>query len=147
MPDPTGRWLNATQWQCPKCAWVNDSDHERCQKCRGSVRPAAVEPVRPPDPLDIVGYNEALADMGPLERAGRAVHELTRVTREKAASVIGHSLHSGLTKRGEHGNRAWQAISEMPESDQRAALDSLVDDLEKEGFALYRFNGDEHGTP
>jgi hypothetical protein len=142
-PDPTGRWLNATQWQCPKCGWVNDSDRERCQKCDASIRPPEAEPRRPPDPLDIIGHNEALADMGPLERAARAVHTLTRVTREKAASVIGHSLHSGLTKRGEQGNRAWQAIAEMPERDQRAALDSLVDDLEKEGFALYRFDGDE----
>lgn len=143
MPDPTGRWLNRTQWQCPKCAWVNGSDRDRCQQCSASVRPSRDEPARPPDPLDIIGHSEALADVSPLRRATMAVETLTRVTREKAAAVIGRGLHSGLTNRGEHGNRAWQAIAEMPESDQRAALDAVVDDLEKEGFGLYRFDGDE----
>jgi hypothetical protein len=55
MPDPTGRWVNREQWQCPRCLWVNTSDRERCQKCQGSVRPHADEPVRPWDALDVIG--------------------------------------------------------------------------------------------
>ena len=145
MPDPTGRWLNRTQWQCPKCAWVNRAADESCQTCGGSARPPADEPARPPDPLDLIGNNEALVDVGPLERAKGAVHTLTRVTRKKAAAVIGHGLQLGLTNRGQQGDRAWRAIAEMPESDQRAALDSVVDDLEKEGFALYQIDGNERG--
>ena len=86
-----------------------------------------------------VNAGVGLLSVGPLRRAAMAVESLKRVTREKATAVIGQSLRAGLTKRGEQGNRAWQAIAEMPESDQRAALDSLVDDLEKAGFALYRF--------
>jgi hypothetical protein len=54
MPDPTGRWINNAQWQCPKCAWVNGSENERCQKCDGSVRPSEDEPVRPWGPLDVI---------------------------------------------------------------------------------------------
>jgi hypothetical protein len=55
MPDPTGRWVNREQWQCPKCLWVNAGDRERCQKCHGSVRPSADEPIRRWDALDLVG--------------------------------------------------------------------------------------------
>jgi hypothetical protein len=55
MPDPTGRWVNAAQWQCPKCLWVNESARERCQKCDGSLRPSEDEPVRAWDALDVVG--------------------------------------------------------------------------------------------
>ncbi|HUA44351.1 MAG TPA: hypothetical protein VMA77_03940 [Solirubrobacteraceae bacterium] len=143
MADPTGRWLNSSQWQCPKCAWVNGSAEERCQKCGESVRPPEEEPVRAPDPLDLIGHNEALVDVGPVERAANAVQALTRVTREKAAALIGKSLHAGLKNRGEKGDRAWQAIAEMPENDQRAALDSLVGDLEEGGFAIYRISEDE----
>ena len=62
MPDPTGRWLNATQWQCPKCAWVNGYLDARCQKCGQSVRPAEEEPVRPPDPLDLIGRKDTGAE-------------------------------------------------------------------------------------
>lgn len=145
MPDPTGRWLNRTQWQCPKCSWVNDSDRERCQKCGGSVRPAADEPVRPPDPLDLISHGGARVGANPVELAAKAVHTLTRVTRDKATALIGDGLRAGLKKRGEKGDRAWQAISEMPETEQRAALASLVDDLEQEGFALYRVDQDERG--
>ena len=146
MPDPTGRWLNRMQWQCPKCAWVNGSASERCQKCARSVRPPANEPVRPPDPLDLISHSEAgVTNPGLVELATNAVHALTRVTREKAMALIGDSLRSGLKKRGEPGNRAWQAITELPEDDQRAALGYLVDDLEGEGFALYRINQDEPG--
>ena len=61
MPDPTGRWVNSLQWQCPKCLWVNDSTHERCDKCGASVRPSEDEPVRRWDPLDLIGRDEALA--------------------------------------------------------------------------------------
>jgi hypothetical protein len=145
MADPTGRWLNTTRWQCPKCGWVNDSDRERCQKCGGSVRPSASEPVRPPDPLDLISYDETrVADGTAVERAAKAVHRLSRVTREKAMDVIGDSLRAALTRRGEKGDRAWQAIRELPEDAQRAALGSLVDDLAGEGFALYRIDdGDE----
>ncbi len=57
MPDPTGRWVNK-QWQCPKCGWVNGQADERCQKCDGSVRPSESEPVRPPDPLDLIGRRD-----------------------------------------------------------------------------------------
>jgi hypothetical protein len=146
MPDPTGRWLNNAQWQCPKCAWVNASANERCQQCGHSVRPPANEPVRPPDPLDLISHPETgVASPGLVELATKAVHTLTRVTRAKAMSLIGDSLHNSLTERGEPGGRAWQAIAQLTEEDQRAALGSLVDDLEKEGFALYRFNGDGHG--
>ena len=144
MPDPTGRWLNRMQWQCPRCGWVNGSADEGCQKCSASVRPSADEPVRPPDPLDLIGYGESrVGDAGPVELATRAIHNLTRVTREKAMALFGESLRTGLKRHGEKGDRAWQAITEMPESDQRAALGSLVDNLEEGGFALYRIGGDE----
>jgi hypothetical protein len=142
MPDPTGRWLNKTQWQCPKCAWVNESDRERCQECNASVRPPRTEPVRPPDPLDLISHG-GTPGPSPVEIAAKAVENLSRVTREKAASLLGESLRSALKKRGDKGDRALQAIAEMPETDQQAALDSLVDDLERSGFAIYRFNGDE----
>jgi hypothetical protein len=146
MPDPTGRWLNGTQWQCPRCAWVSGSADETCRECGASVRPPEEEPVRPPDPLDIVGYDESrVGDVGPVELAARAIHRLARVTREKAASVFGESLRTELMRRGERGNRAWQAIAEMPETDQRAALGSVVDDLEQGGFALYRIRDDDRG--
>jgi hypothetical protein len=143
MPDPTGRWLNRTQWQCPKCAWVNDSAEERCHKCGASVRPSREEPVRRPDPLDLISHDSTrVAGTSPLELAAKAVHTLTRVTRDQAAALIGHGLRSELEKRGEPGDRAWRAIAEMPESDQHAALESLVDHLEQAGVALYRINGD-----
>jgi hypothetical protein len=144
MPDPTGRWLNATQWQCPKCARVNDSDRERCQECNGSVRPSKDEPVRPPDPLDLISHG-GTPSVSPAEFAAKAVHTLTRVTREKATSLLGESLRNALKRRGEKGDRAWQAITEMPESDRQAALGSLVDDLEQDGFAIYRIDGDKPG--
>ena len=144
MPDPTGRWLNTTQWQCPKCAWVNESDRERCQKCEGSVRPAADEPARPPDPLDLISHG-GTPGPSPAEFAAKAVQTLTRVTREKATALIGDSLRNALKKRGEKGDRAWQAITEMPENDQQSALGSLVDDLEKGGFAIYRVDQDGRG--
>jgi hypothetical protein len=144
MPEPTGRWLNTTQWQCPKCAWVNGSADESCQKCAASVRPAADEPVRPPDPLDLISHDSTrVGAPGPLELAAKAVHTLTRVTREKAMALIGDSLRNSLKKRGEQGDRAWQAITQLPDADQRAALGYLVDDLEQGGFALYRI--DENG--
>ena len=146
MPDPTGRWINGMQWQCPRCAWVNDSTDDGCQKCSASVRPPKDEPVRAPDPLDLIGYGESRAgDAGPVELATQAIHRLTRVTREKAMALFGQSLRSGLTRHGEPGDRAWRAIDEMPESDQHAALGSLVDDLEAEGFALYRIDHDGRG--
>ena len=146
MPDPTGRWLNRVQWQCPKCAWVNSSANGACQKCGRSVRPAQNEPVRPPDPLDLISHGEpGAANPGLVELATKAVHTLTRVTRERAMALIGDSLRNSLKKRGAQGNRAWQAITELPEDDQRAALGYLVDDLEEEGFALYRINQDEPG--
>jgi hypothetical protein len=142
MPDPTGRWLNTTQWQCPKCAWVNGFAIERCQKCGQSVRPPENEPVRPLDPLDLIGHDPARVGDA---RLVALVHTLTRVTHEKAMALIGDGLRNGLKKRGERGDRVWQAISELPEDDQRAALASLVDDLEKVGFALYRIDEDEPG--
>src|ERR1700742_4788456 len=101
MADPTGRWLNTSQWQCPKCAWVNGAADERCQNCGQSVRPARREPVRPPDPLDLIGHDEARAsDARLVELATKAVHNLTRVTHEKAAALIGDSLRNSLKKRG-----------------------------------------------
>jgi hypothetical protein len=60
-------------------------------------------------------------------------------------ALFGESLRTGLEKRGEKGDRAWHAITEMPESDRHAALGSLVDDLEKGGFALYRIGDDKRG--
>jgi hypothetical protein len=64
MTDPTGRWVNGLQWQCPKCSWVNDSDRERCQKCGGSVRPSQDEPIRPPDPLDLISHRRTAGGDG-----------------------------------------------------------------------------------
>jgi hypothetical protein len=146
MADPTGRWLNTTQWQCPKCSWVNGSADESCQKCGRSVRPSENEPVRPPDALDLISHDEArVGNARPVEFATKAAHTLSRVTREKARALIGESLRTALTKRGEQGNRAWQAIAELPESDQSAALDSVVEDLEDEGVVLYRVGEDEAG--
>jgi len=55
MPDPTGRWIAGGQWQCPACGAVNAPDRERCAGCGGSVRPSFGEPIRPPDPADIIG--------------------------------------------------------------------------------------------
>ena len=144
MPDPTGRWLNTTQWQCPKCAWVNGSADESCQRCAGSVRPAEAEPVRRPDPLDLISHG-GTPGPSPVALAAQAVHDLTRVTREKAMAVIGDGLRNVLKKRGDRGDRAWQAITELPEDEQRETLGSLVDDLEEEGFALYRIRDDERG--
>ena len=141
MPDPTGRWLNTTQWQCPKCAWVNGSADESCQKCGQSVRPPEDEPVRPPDPLDLISHDPTRVGDG---RLVELVHTLTRVTHEKAMALIGDSLRNGLKKRGAQGDRAWQAITELPEDDRRAALGYMVDDLEEEGFVLYRVDGDKH---
>jgi len=138
MPDPTGRWLNTTQWQCPKCAWANGAADETCQNCGASVRPPRNEPVRPPDPLDLISH-----DPSRLAVATTPVDTLTRVRHEKATALIGNSLRNGLKTRGEQGDRAWQAIAELPEDDQRAALGYLVDDLEQEGFALYRIGEDE----
>jgi hypothetical protein len=144
MPDPTGRWLNTAQWQCPKCAWVNDSAAEHCQRCGRSVRPAADEPVRPPDPLDLISHDEAGGgDTGLVELATKTLHTVTRVTRDKAMALIGDSLRNSLTRRGGEGDRAWQAITALPRDDQSAALGYLVDDLEKEGFALYRIDENE----
>jgi hypothetical protein len=142
MPDPTGRWLNTTQWQCPKCAWVNGFATESCEKCDQSVRPPENEPVRPLDPLDLIGHDPTREGES---RVVELVHTLTRVTREKAMALIGDGLRSGLKKRGERADRVLQAISELPEEDQHAALGSLVDDLEKVGFALYRIDDDEPG--
>jgi len=146
MPDPTGRWLNRTQWQCPKCAWVNDSAHERCEQCAGSVRPPSTEPVRPPDPLDLISHDPSRVGDGALARvATKAVETLTRVTRSKAMTLIGDGLRNALRQRGESGDRAWQAIAELPEDDQRAALGYLVDNLEETGFVLYRIDEDGRG--
>jgi hypothetical protein len=141
MPDPTGRWLNTTQWQCPKCAWVNGSRDESCEKCDASIRPPENEPVRPPDPLDLISHDPARVGDG---RLVELVHTLTRVTHEKAMTLIANSLHHGLKKRGEPGARAWQAIAELPEDDQRAALRSLVDNLDEEGVGLYQIGEAEH---
>ncbi len=146
MPDPTGRWVNRMQWQCPRCAWVNDAAAEGCQSCGASVRPSEDEPVRPPDPLDIIGHGQSrVGDAGAAQLAANAIHRLTRVTREKAMALFGQSLRTELKNHGEHGAQASQAIAEMPESDQRAALGSLVDDLEQKGFALYSIRDDEPG--
>jgi hypothetical protein len=148
MADPTGRWVNSTQWQCPRCAWVNGSTNARCQNCGGSVRPPQSEPARPPDPLDLIGHDaNRVKDAGLVELATRAAHSLTRVTHEKAVALIGHSLRNALRKRGEKGDQAWQAIAGLAEEDQRAALGYMVDELEEEGFALYRIDGDGPAGP
>jgi hypothetical protein len=62
MPDPTGRWLNRAQWQCPRCRWVNGYLDARCQNCDKSVRPSEDEPARPPDPLDLIGQKDDLVE-------------------------------------------------------------------------------------
>ena len=80
---------------------------------------------------------------GLAKAATKAVQTLTRVTHAKAMALIGDGLRNALKKRQEHGDRAWQAIADLPEDEQRAALGYLVDDLEEGGFALYRI--DEHG--
>jgi hypothetical protein len=144
MPNPTGRWINGAQWQCPKCGWVNAAADEGCRKCGASVRPPEDEPARPPDPLDLISHGGAPGE-NPIGLAAKAVHTLTRVTRERATALIGDGLRTSLKRRGEKGDQAWRAITEMPEDDQRAALGSLVDDLEHSGFALYRVNDDERG--
>lgn len=130
MTDPTGRWLNGTQWQCPKCGWVNGRGDGRCQSCDASVRPPGDEPVRPPDPLDLISHRET-----PQRGGGRAVklatkdgQTLTRVTRDRATQLIGDSLR--------------KAIPEMPNGAQDAALGSVVDDLERAGFALFEIGDD-----
>jgi hypothetical protein len=134
------------QWQCPRCAWVNDAGIERCKECGSSVRPAEDEPVRPPDPLDLIGHDQSrVGDAGAVHLAANAIHNLTRVTREKAMALFGASLRTELPRHGEQGAQAWQAIAEMPESEQQSALGSLVDDLEQEGFALYSIRADEPG--
>jgi hypothetical protein len=61
MPDPTGRWVNRSEWQCPACGTVNSEDRERCQGCGESVRPPSGEPARPPDPADIIGKAKSAA--------------------------------------------------------------------------------------
>lgn len=129
MPDPTGRWLNNTQWQCPKCGWVNGRGDERCQSCGASVRPPADEPVRPPDPLDLISHPDPQEDDGRAVRlATRDGQTLTRVTRDRAAELISDSLR--------------KAIGELPDGAQDAALESVVDDLEQAGFALFEFGDD-----
>jgi hypothetical protein len=60
-------------------------------------------------------------------------------------ALIGDGLRNALKKRGEQGDRAWQAIAELSEDEKRAALGYLVDDLEEGGFALYRIDEDGHG--
>jgi hypothetical protein len=144
MADPTGRWVNNTQWQCPKCAWVNDRAVERCQSCDGSVRPPADEPVRPPDPLDLIGHKEPRTSR-PVELATKSDHTLTRVTRDRAVAVIGDSLRTALRNGGDEGDQAWAAISQMSADAQNAALGSVVDDLEREGFALVQISEDGAG--
>lgn len=71
MSDPSGRWVNAMQWQCPNCAWVNGSADERCQKCDASVRPPEDEPARPWGPLDLIRNDEALATPDPTREGER----------------------------------------------------------------------------
>jgi hypothetical protein len=145
MADPTGRWLNGTQWQCPKCGWVNGDADQRCQSCDANVRPPAAEPVRPPDPLDLISHDETRAGKPGrvVKLATKAGQTLTRVTRDRAMALIGDSLRTGLRKSGDQGDRAWQAINEMPDDAQNAALASVVDSLEEEGFALVRIGEDE----
>ena len=95
------------------------------------VRPPLDEPVRRPDPLDLISHDSTrVSGTSPVVLATKAIHTLTRVTREKAAALIGDSLSNVLRRRGEPGNRAWQAIAELPEDDRRAALGSIVDELE-----------------
>lgn len=54
-PDPTGRWVSRTRWQCPVCGANNRREWLHCQRCLRSVRPVADEPIRPLDPLDLIG--------------------------------------------------------------------------------------------
>jgi hypothetical protein len=55
----TGRWTRWRRWQCPACGAVNDRDRRQC-RCNAGVRPAAAEPIRQPDPLDILGVGPRL---------------------------------------------------------------------------------------
>jgi hypothetical protein len=59
-------------------------------------------------------------------------------------ALIGDGLRNSLKNRGEQGDRAWQAITQLPEDEQQVALGNLVDDLEEGGFALYRIDEDGH---
>ena len=72
MPDPTGRWINERQWQCPECSTVNSRPLKRCQNCDRSVSPTDEEPIRPLDPLDLVGPGRSAGDRddGPEARRG-----------------------------------------------------------------------------
>ena len=111
-----------------------------------SVRPPKSEPARPPDPLDLISHDPARAGNAGLAKAAtKAVQTLTRVTHAKAMALIGDGLRNALKKRGEQGDRAWQAMAELPEDEQRAALGFLVDDLEEGGFALYQIDEDGRG--
>jgi len=66
MPDPTGRWINEHQWQCPACGTVNGDINDGCENCGDSVRPSDEEPIRPVDVLDIIGSGQR---MDPAEHA------------------------------------------------------------------------------
>lgn len=57
MPDPTGRRISRDKWACQICNTVNDFDRERCAGCGRTVQPPADEPIRPLDPLDVIGHN------------------------------------------------------------------------------------------
>ena len=71
------------------------SDDETCQQCGASVRPSLHVAVRRPDPLDLIGRDESrVGDAGPIELAAQAIHRLTRVTREKATTLLGESLRT-----------------------------------------------------
>jgi hypothetical protein len=67
------------------------------------------------------------------------------VTRDRAVAVIGDSLRTALRNGGDEGDQAWAAISQMSADAQNAALGSVVDDLEREGFALVQISEDGAG--
>lgn len=123
MADPTGRWLNGTQWQCPKCGWVNGDADQRCQSCDASIRPPAEEPVRPPDPLDLISHPETRQRDGgrAVKLSTKAGQTITRVTRDEATALIGESLRNVLKDGGADD----------------AAVGAVVDDLEQAGYALF----------
>jgi len=103
MPDPTGRWINEQQWRCPACGAENGGADGRCQRCLGSVRPSDEEPIRPPDPLDLIGPGQSAEPKPTIKWAGMQITLLKGrvkvLTRRGLVVVRVENItgHAGLT--------------------------------------------------